>query len=501
MKNTVVENPDVVLIGSGIMSSSLGVILKWMEPALRIQLYEITDEVALESSNGWNNAGTGHAGICEVAYTPNFDANGNVIIDKAIEIFNQFERSKQFWGSAVAEGIISNPSEFVNPVPHISFVYDKPQVDFLRSRYEGMRKHHFFAQMEYTEDPAVIKQWAPLLLEGRPSSQLIAATKMDGGTDVNFGALSNKLVHWLSQQEGCGVAMGHRVCSLKKRGNGGWTLGVEAVKSGQSHTTDAAFVFVGAGGGSLPLLQKSGIAEAKTYGGFPIGGNWLVTDNPALVEQHEAKVYGISPGAAPTMAVPHLDTRIIDGKKYLLFGPYASWTTRFLQNGGSALDIAKSVRLHNILPMIKIGLTNMGLTRYLIEQGTQTMEDRIKALHAFYPAAKQADWKLIKAGIRVQSIKKQDGDTGIVHFGTEVVTDEARSISALLGASPGASVSVHVMLEVVQKCFQHLLKKPDCYARLKGIIPCFDQDLSTPEMAERYRELAPISEKNLDLNQ
>lgn len=484
---THIENPDVILIGSGIMSSNLGAMLKRLEPALSIQVYEVTEELAQESSHGWNNAGTGHAGICELSYTPKREADGTVNVAKAIGIFEQFEQSKQFWSHAVASGMAAHPKEFINPIAHISFVHGSEQVDFLKARHAGMSAHHFFREMEYSTDRATIGRWAPLLLEGRGNVP-IAATKMDGGTDVNFGVISRKLLNWLAQQPGCGIACHHRVVDLKKT-SAGWDVSIKDLTTGETRHNRAKFVFVGAGGGSLHLLQKSGIPESKGIGGFPIGGQWLVCDNPDIVKKHQAKVYGQALDAAPTMAVPHLDTRILDGKKTLLFGPFAAWTTKFLHGKGSWTDLPFSVRPDNFVTLLKIGASNLPLVRYLVQQGTQSMADRIEVLHIFYPAAQAKDWKLIDAGIRVQAIKKTDGEAGIVHYGTEVITNSDRSISALLGASPGASVSVNIVLDVIKLCFPQLLATAEGRARMKEMIPTYDEDIKLPQNADRFRSV------------
>jgi len=493
-----VENPDVILIGSGIMSSNLGAMLKRLEPSLRIQLYEATDELAQEASHGWNNAGTGHAGICELSYTPNRGPDGEVDVANAIKIFEQFEQSLQFWGHAVAEGMIDTPRDFINPVPHLSFVHGQEQVDFLKSRHAGMSAHHFFRAMEYTTDRDQIAGWAPLLLDQRGDVP-IAATKMDEGTDVNFGSISRKLLGWLGRQDGCGIASGHRVLDLEKTGQR-WEVSVKDLATDQVRTNTAKFVFIGAGGGSLRLLQKSGIEEGKGIGGFPIGGQWLVCDNPDLVNQHRAKVYGQALEAAPTMAVPHLDTRVLDGKRTLLFGPFAAWTTKFLHKKGSWWDLPGSIRPHNLSTLLKIGVTNVPLVRYLVQQGTQSMEDRMDVLHVFHPGAKAEDWKLIDAGIRVQAIKRTDGEAGIVHYGTEVITDPEKTISALLGASPGASVSVNIVLEVVKSCFPQLLKSAEGQARMKAMIPTYDLDLKQPQHADFFNQVHAQARKNLQLD-
>ena len=492
-----IEKPDVLLIGSGIMSANLGALLKSLQPDLRIQLYEVTEKLAQESSHGWHNAGTGHAGICELSYTPHQNADGSVDITKAIEIFQQFEQSKQFWAHAVAEGMIDQPREFINPLPHISFVYGQKQVDFLRARYKGMSAHHFFREMEFTTDRDTIRQWAPLLVEGRDDIP-VAATKMDSGTDVNFGVVAEKLIGWLAKQPGCGVATRNRVVGLD-RTSAGWQVQVQDLEANRLRTFQAKFVFVGAGGASLSLLQLARLRQIQGYGGFPVGGQWLVCDNPAVVSQHQAKVYGQALDEAPTMAVPHLDTRLIDGKKWLLFGPFAAWTTKFLHEGGSWTDLARSIKFNNLGPLLKVGFSNLPLVRYLIQQGTQSMAARMRLLQSYYPTAKVEDWKLRDAGIRVQAIKKEDGESGIVHYGTEVVTDDDKTLAALLGASPGASVSVAIMLEVLETCFPDLLNGDSGKAALRRLIPTYGVDLLCDSAADHYRELSQEACKALQL--
>jgi len=479
-----VECPDVIIIGSGIMSANLGVLLKGLDPGISIQLYEATDGIAQESSDGWNNAGTGHAGICELSYTPGREPDGSVNVMKLIDIFEQFEHSKQFWAHAVSTGIVDNPGEFINAVPHLSFVHGEDMVDFLKRRHEGMAAHHFFGGIEYSADRETIGRWAPLIVAGREEGA-IAATRMEAGTDVNFGAISRKLLAWLGVQDACGIATGHRVVGLKQN-EGLWEVLAKDRDTGEIHASRAKHVFVGAGGGSLPLLQKAGIPEAKGLGGFPIGGQWLVCENPQIIAKHQAKVYGQPLPAAPTMAVPHLDTRILDGRKTLLFGPFASWTTRFLHREGSFTDLPFSVRPDNLFTLANVGIHNIDLVRYLFQQGTQSMEDRLKVLRVFYPEANAADWKLVNAGIRVQAIKKTDGKAGIVHYGTQVLSGANGTISALLGASPGASVSVNIVLEIVKQCFPHLLATPEGKARLSAMIPTWDIDLKLPENQGEY---------------
>jgi malate dehydrogenase (quinone) len=199
------------------------------------------------------------------------------------------------------------------------------------------------------------------------------------------------------------------------------------------------------------------------------------------------------------MAVPHLDTRVIDGRKLLLFGPFASWTTKFLHNTGSFLDLPLSIRPDNIATLLKVGVSNLSLVKYLVQQGTQSMAERINVLRRFYPAAQAKDWKLIDAGIRVQAIKKTDGEAGIVHYGTEIVASTDRSLSGLMGASPGASVCVDIALEVIQTCLPHLLTDAACKARLLTIFPTYDADTKRPENADLYRQHAAEADRVLQL--
>lgn len=482
-----IQNPDVVLVGSGIMSANLGAMLKRIDPSLKIQLFEVTEEIAQEASNAWNNAGTGHAGLCELSYTPDQNEDGSVDVSTAIKIFKQFEQSRQFWANAIASGMVDTPSDFINPVPHISFVHGQKQVDFLTARHAALSKHHFFDNMEFSNDPDVIRSWAPLLVNGREDMP-IAATRVMDGTDVNFGSISRKLIEWLGRQPDCNVATGHRVVGLK-RTSSGWDVRVKDLATGSESNTSTKFIFIGAGGGSLTLLQKSGIPQSKGFGGFPIGGQWMVCDDPSIVSQHQAKVYGQAQDEAPTMAVPHLDTRVIDGKKTLLFGPFAAWTTRFLKDQGKLTDLPFSIRPDNILSLLKVGAYNIPLVKYLIKEGTQSMATRIKLLRTFYPDAQASDWRLRDAGIRVQAIKREDGEAGIVHFGTEIVSSDDKSIAALLGASPGASVSVALMLDLIKECLPHLLESPEAAQTLKEMVPTHDLELDQPEFADQYRDV------------
>jgi malate dehydrogenase (quinone) len=485
---------DVVLVGSGIMSSTLAVMLKRLDPRLRVQMIEVAPELAQEASDGWNNAGTGHAGVCEMSYTPSRGPDGRVPIARALRIFEQFEHSKQFWGAIAATGEVGDPTGFIHAVPHLCFVKGADDVDFLRARHAAMTDHPFFRGMQLTTDATVIENWAPLVMEGRARGP-VAATVGDG-TEVNFGLLARRFCGWLAQQEHCGVATGSKVTRLR-RGDGQWQIESRCVATGEVREQRAKFVFVGAGGGSLPLLQSTGLSEVAGLGGFPIGGQWLVCDEPAICAQHEAKVYGATPPSSPSLGSGHLDVRRLNGQRQLLFGPFASWTTRFLKHSGKWSDLPRSIRLNNLASLLRTGVRNWSLVRYLVTQGLQSMEDRMQALREYYPNARSEHWRLVEAGIRVQTIK--NADRGAVNFGTEVFSSVDRSLAALLGASPGASVSVSIALEIVQTCLPHLLATAEGQERMRQMIPTFDIDLKQPSNAALFEKNTREASERLQL--
>ncbi|TKD31090.1 malate:quinone oxidoreductase [Azotobacter chroococcum] len=488
---------DVLLIGGGIMSASLGTYLKELEPDWTIDIYERLDQVAEESSNPWNNAGTGHAAFCELNYTPE-KPDGHVDISKALAVTESFEISRQFWAHQVEKGVLNNPKSFINDVPHISFVWGDENVSFLKKRHEAMQHSTLYRGMQYTEDHATIKQWAPLVMEGRPADQKVAATRMPIGTDVNFGEITRQLMGALTKHDDVTLNLKHEVRDFERNDDGTWSVTVaDLARGGEEKTIKARFVFIGAGGGALPLLQKTGIAEADGYAGFPVGGQFLYTSNPEVVERHLAKVYGKASVGAPPMSVPHLDTRVIDGKRALLFGPFATFSTKFLKNG-SLLDMPRSLSSDNFMPIMHAGLDNLPLSTYLIGQLMLSQEERIEELREYFPEAKSEDWKLLNAGQRVQVIKKDPEKGGVLQFGTEVVAAADGSIAALLGASPGASTAAPIMLTVLEKTFKDKIKTAEWQARLKEIIPSYGQKLDNN--LELTNSVRAMTSERLQLN-
>ncbi len=478
---------DVILIGAGIMSATLGVLLKELDPTLSIEIYERLDVAAAESSDAWNNAGTGHSAFCELNYTPQ-KKDGSVDIKKAVKIAENFEVSKQFWAYLIEKGLINSPENFINNIPHISFVIGEKNVNFLKTRYTAMKDCVLFDEMQYSEDPEEIKAWTPLVMNGRNSSEKVAATRMDMGTDVNFGALTRAMFNNLKAMDNVSIFFNTEIRDIEREDDGSWEIEIKNLDTGKKKKRKASFVFIGAGGGSLHLLEKSDIPEGRGFGGFPVSGQWLKCTNEEIIKQHHAKVYGKAAVGAPPMSVPHLDTRVINGKQALLFGPYAGFSTKFLKNG-SYLDLFKSIKLDNIRPMLSAGLQNLDLTKYLIEQVRQSPEDRLEALKEYLPTAELKDWELEIAGQRVQIIKKDAKKGGILEFGTEVVSASDGSIAALLGASPGASTAVSIMLDLLSRCFKDKFKSEAWQSKFKEMIPSFGQSLAeNPTLCSEIRQ-------------
>lgn len=475
------QTVDVLLIGAGAMSTCLGTLLNQLDSTLSITMIERLDKVAQESTDCLSNAGTGHAGYCELNYTPESE-QGEIDISKALEINAAFEISLQLWAYLTEKQVLPDPKQFINSVPHLSFVWGEKNVEFLRKRYELMSDHHLFKDMEFTDDAEIIREWLPLVMNDRASNEPVAATRIPYGADVNFEQIAIGMTRYLEQQKGFTLQLNKHVNDLAQQDDGTWVVEMQDCKDGSEQIIHAKFVFLGVGGGALPLLQKSDIPEGDGYAGFPVSGQWLICDKPEIVSQHNAKVYGKAAVGAPPMSVPHLDTRVIVDddtgakSKALLFGPFAGFTTKFLKYG-SKLDLIKSTSFDNIMPMTAVGWRNMDLTRYLISEAMQSHSDRVKSLRNYYPNAKEDDWKLASAGQRVQIIKKCEDLGGKLEFGTEVVTSSDGTLAALLGASPGASITAKIMIEVVERCFPNQMENKGWKEKIKKMIPSYQESL------------------------
>ncbi|MCX8997471.1 malate dehydrogenase (quinone) [Rhizobiaceae bacterium BDR2-2] len=482
LATTAARKVDVLLIGGGIMSATLGIWLRELEPGWSMEMIERLDGVALESSNGWNNAGTGHSALAELNYTPE-DTSGNIQIAQAVTINEAFQISRQFWAWQVRNGVLKNPRSFINYTPHMSFVWGDDNIAYLEKRYEALKASPLFAGMEYSSDPEQIRKWVPLMMEGRDPGQKIGATWSPLGTDMEFGEITRQFASHLQSQPNFRLNLSSEVESIKRNDDGTWRVTYSNVKDGSEQSVDAKFVFIGAGGAALHLLQMSGIPEADDYAGFPVGGSFLVNDNPDVTMQHLAKAYGKAAVGSPPMSVPHLDTRVLDGKRVILFGPFATFSTKFLKDG-SYFDLLSATNTSNVWPMLRVGVDQYPLIEYLAGQLMQSDDDRFAALREYFPNAKKDEWRLWQAGQRVQIIKRDEEKGGVLKLGTEIVSAKDGSIAGLLGASPGASTAAPIMLGVLEKVFADKVATPEWQARIRQIVPSYGTKLNDdPEKA------------------
>lgn len=478
------KQTDVLLIGGGIMSTTLATIIAELDSSRSVTIVEQSDQLGRESSDAWNNAGTGHAGYCELNYTPQA-ADGTVSVDRALDINERFEVSLQFWGSLARKGVLPSPQSFIRKVPHLSWVKGEAGRDFLATRQNAMTQNGLFDGMEFSDDRNTLDRWLPLIARGRTGNEMMSATRVNHGSDVNFGALTRSFGSFLQRQPQVSMHLQTRVESLRKQSDR-WSVSVAHGVTGEVTEIDAGFVFIGAGGASLPLLQKAGVEEAKGFGGFPVSGIWLACQNEALALTHSAKVYSQAEVGAPPMSVPHLDTRYIDGKPALLFGPFAGFTTRFLK-AGSILDLIRSVRPDNLSNLMHVAATQWPLTRYLINEALSSRADRLSHLDGFMPDADHSEWSLRQAGQRVQIIKTGANGKGALEFGTEVLSTADGSLAALLGASPGASTGVSAMLSVIEQCLPELTQGHHRQI-LQSLIPSYGHSLKDdPQLLRNIR--------------
>lgn len=492
-QNSVNKDYDIICVGGGIMSATLALLIKLVKPSTEILILERLASVALESSSAWNNAGTGHSAMCEVNYTPETE-DGNINIDKAIHICQQFEISKQFWSYLVEQKLIVSPEKFIQTVPHHTWVEGDEDVAFLQKRFAVLSQHFMFSDMQFTTAITKMKEWFPLIAENRSENETMAATRMERGAEMNFGELTQQLFHILATEFDTPVHCNEEVLDIDPDAHSEWTIETRNTQTKEKKQFDASHIFIGAGGGSLLLLQKVEIEEKEGYGGFPVSGEWLVCKNEEVTNKHFAKVYSKAGPGTPPMSTPHLDTRFINGKRELLFGPFAGFSPKFLKEG-SFLDLPSSIKLSNIPSMLGAFWYNMPLTTYLIKQVAMSHEDRVNELRKFVKNAKSEDWEILVAGQRVQTIKKSEFEGGTLEFGTEIVKSKDGKITCLLGASPGASTAAAIMLDVFEIAFPEVVNSLEGKEKLSKIVPMWKQTYTK----EKFEELSIHAKKYLKL--
>lgn len=495
-KKNIKGHYDLICVGGGIMSATLALLLKLIDKNQKILILEILDKVALESSAAWNNAGTGHSAFCEMNYTPQMK-DGTIDISKAINVCTQFEKSKQFWSFLIENKFIENPKDFIHAVPHHSWVEGEDDVAFLKKRVEKMTQHPMFKEMQFSNDFTEMEKWLPLMMKNRNKDEKIAATRMELGTEVNYGVLTRTFFKILEEKFDTPVHTMHEVKDVDPTKGKDWLMKIKDLKTKEKYYCDAEHVFIGAGGGALPLLQKVEIEEKDGYGGFPVSGEWLICKNKEVIKKHHAKVYGKAEVGAPPMSMPHLDTRYINGKQELLFGPFAGFSTKFLKEG-SYLDLFKSIKLDNIPSMWGVFWHNIPLTKYLIEQVRMGHKDRMQELRKFVKDAKDDDWEMKIAGQRVQIIKRDKKEGGVLEFGTEVVHSKDGRITALLGASPGASVAVDIMIKLLHFAFPEESKSEEWKQKFSEMVPFWNKDIESN--VQEFEKIRSECSKVLNIN-
>lgn len=489
------EKYDLVCVGGGIMSATLALMLKLLDPGKKILILERLHEVSQESSASWNNSGTGHAGLCELNYTPE-KSDGSIDVTKALETYEKFEKSIEFWAYLVEQGMIENPEEFIQAVPHHAWVKGEEQTAFLKKRFDTLKEHVHFQDMEFTDELEKMKEWFPLIAEGRSIDKVMAATRAEQGTELDFEAITKKYFQILKKEFDTEVLTGHEVKDVDPERGNDWLVEIEKLENGERFGCDADHVFIGAGGRALSLLQKVEIEEKEGYGGFPVSGEWLVCNNRDVIDRFHAKVYSKAGVDAPPMAAPHLDTRFVNGKKELMFGPFAAFNSKFLKEG-SYLDLPKSITFNNIPSYWGAFWHNLELTQYLIGQIAMDHEDRMEKLREFVPKAKSEDWERMRAGQRVQIIKRDKDQGGVLEFGTDVVNSKDGSITALLGASPGASTAVDIMIEILQIAFPEKMRTQEWREKLSDLVPFWNREIEGNE--EEFRKINERNSKLLNL--
>ena len=356
-----------------------------------------------------------------------------------------------------------------------------------------MKKHVEFEDMEYTEDFETLQEWFPLIMRERNEEEPLAATRIVEGTEIDFEYVTKCFSEILKDKFEVDILVNHEVKDVNRK-NKGWT--VKGKSNEESFTYETKKIFIGAGGGALPLLQKAEIDDENNYGGFPVSGKWLISNKKELIEKHDAQVYSKASEDNPPMSAPHLDSRHVNGEKLLLFGPFAGFSGKFLKKG-SPLDLVSSINFDNIPTYLGAFWKNLDLTKYLGEQVSHGKEERMEELRKFIKDTRPEDWEMESAGQRVQILKKTKDEGASLEFGTEVVSNKDGTVTALLGASPGASTAVKIGLDILKEEYGDLFASEENKDKLDNMIPFWNKSVKGNE--EDFRKVREECSKQLKL--
>ena len=468
-------NPDVVLIGGGIMSATLAALLEVVAPQWSITVFESAagrrrrELARLEQRRHRPRRPVRaelHARRARRPGGPGQGRHDQRAVPGLPPVLVAPGRA----------GLTGAPKEFINPVPHVSFVTGEDGRAYMRARHEALAAQPLFDGLEYSDDPAELAEWTPLMMAGRDPRQLVAATRSAAGTDVNFGALTRMLLEDAADR---GVAVHCQPARHEPRPARPTAAGRSPCRdtvTGERRTVRRPVrlrrrrrrrAAAAAEGGHPGDRRASAASRSAASSCAPAPPSW---------SQHQAKVYGQAAVGAPPMSVPHLDPRVIDGDHSLMFGPYAGFSPKFLK-AGSMFDLPRSVKPNNLGSMLGVARTELALTRYLVNELLQSGADRHQTLRAFVPDGRRA--RLGDDHRRPARPGHQAGPgdrprrAPVRHRGRRRRRRHDRRPARRL---PGASTAVSAMLDLLERCFPD--RMPAWRPALQEAIPSYGRSLA-----------------------